>query len=403
MTIIGYTNYKYNDKYYILTLLILENFSECNYEIINYLYATYNTYNYCVIGIEDIDGNQCELKINEYGEEYDIKINISEIDNYEKKMHGTSYDGCIVFPLHFCKSKYFPLCVCLDTLDKKKIAFDGSNEYEHPENKDYFHIYNSDFYSKKIGVFRTINYYLSKDIPINKINYEIFFIEKNKLNRQFTGIQKKWHKNGGLIEEYFHINGKIFGEYKIYWLYNVKIIFELFNCRNLSRVYNNYDININNIEINMDNIEINSILYPNYNVSENVSKCMQLLQTCEYINNKKNGKLKRYYDNGILQIECDFIDDKKNGKFKIYYNNGILKEECYYVNDKKHGKFITYNNNSELKIECDYIDHQKHGEENFYDKNNNIIQKNYYINNEYKFRIKDIIVNLYNIIYNSIF
>ena len=68
---------------------------------------------------------------------------------------------------------------------------------------------------------KQINYYLSKDIVLNIINYDIFFEKKNILDKTFSGIQKSYYKNGVLQSEFFHCNGKIEGEYKTY--YNNKL------------------------------------------------------------------------------------------------------------------------------------------------------------------------------------
>jgi antitoxin component YwqK of YwqJK toxin-antitoxin module len=61
-------------------------------------------------------------------------------------------------------------------------------------------------------------YFLTKEIPINIINYNIFFHDNNKLKKEFSGIQKRWYGGGQLYEEFFHINGKKYDKYKSYHL-----------------------------------------------------------------------------------------------------------------------------------------------------------------------------------------
>ena len=42
----------------------------------------------------------------------------------------------------------------------------------------------------------------------------------------------------------------------------------------------------------------------------------------EYLNWKRNGKGKEYYDNGKLKFEGEYLNGDKNGKAKEYYDNG---------------------------------------------------------------------------------
>jgi len=54
-------------------------------------------------------------------------------------------------------------------------------------------------------------------------------------------------------------------------------------------------------------------------------------------NGKKNGKWKEY-NYGKLEYEGEYLNEKKNGKVKIYYNNGNIKYEGEYLNGEKNGK-----------------------------------------------------------------
>ena len=47
---------------------------------------------------------------------------------------------------------------------------------------------------------------------------------------------------------------------------------------------------------------------------------------------KRNGKVKEYYDNGRLEFEGEYLNGKRrDGKVKEFYDNGRL----YYLNGKK--------------------------------------------------------------------
>ena len=69
-----------------------------------------------------------------------------------------------------------------------------------------------------------------------------------------------------------------------------------------------------------------------------------------YLKNKKLIKFKGFKNNGKAEGPCiigyinnyyyyyeevNFIDNKKNGPYKIYYENGNLSEEGIYENNKK--------------------------------------------------------------------
>ena len=54
----------------------------------------------------------------------------------------------------------------------------------------------------------------------------------------------------------------------------------------------------------------------------------------EYLNGKRNGKGKEYYDFGYLGYEGEYLNGKRNGKGKLYYENGVVKFEGEYINGK---------------------------------------------------------------------
>ena len=48
-----------------------------------------------------------------------------------------------------------------------------------------------------------------------------------------------------------------------------------------------------------------------------------------------NGKVKEYYDVGILKFEGEYLNGKRHGKGKEYYENGILLFEGEYLMEKE--------------------------------------------------------------------
>ena len=154
-----------------------------------------------------------------------------------------------------------------------------------------------------------MTYYLSKDIVLNIINNNIFFEKNNILDKTFSGIQKSYYKNGVLKSEFFHVNGKIEGEYKTY--YNSKL----------------------------------SIINPQNKI---------IHETCNYIDNKIDGEYITYFESGQIGSIYNYVDGKKNGKCIIYYkqikdtDKIQICETCEYINDNIHGEYIEYNRNGRI-------------------------------------------------------
>ena len=72
----------------------------------------------------------------------------------------------------------------------------------------------------------------------------------------------------------------------------------------------------------------------------------------EYLDGKRNGKGKKYYDDGKLMFEGEYLDGKRNGKGKEYYKNGQLKFEGEYLKGKKWNG-IRYNKNGIKEFEIE--------------------------------------------------
>ena len=100
----------------------------------------------------------------------------------------------------------------------------------------------------------------------------------------------------------------------------------------------------------------------------------------EYINNKRNGNGKEYYDNGKLAFEGKYFLDRKwegkgydilenqifelkNGKgtVKDYYNNGKLFFEGEYINGQRNGKGKEFSKEGELIFEGNYLHDKRNG------------------------------------------
>ena len=81
----------------------------------------------------------------------------------------------------------------------------------------------------------------------------------------------------------------------------------------------------------------------------------------EFLNGKKNGKGKEYYNQNILAFEGEYLNGKRNGKGKEYYNkrdddyddeSNKLKFEGEYINGKEwNGKGYDINNKFSYEIQ----------------------------------------------------
>ena len=70
----------------------------------------------------------------------------------------------------------------------------------------------------------------------------------------------------------------------------------------------------------------------------------------EYLNGKRNGKGRKYLSNDKLEFEGDYLNNKRNGTGKEYNLVGNLEYIGEYLNNKRHGKGKEYYNNGNLKF-----------------------------------------------------
>ena len=103
------------------------------------------------------------------------------------------------------------------------------------------------------------------------------------------------------------------------------------------------------------------LLFLRYQVSSrtNVTLGFQGFEGFEYTykDDKRNGLIKEYYQNGQLKGEGSFKDDKRNGLIKGYHENGIIGAEVNFKDDKQDGIERAYYPNGEIQ----YIHTYKNG------------------------------------------
>ena len=78
-----------------------------------------------------------------------------------------------------------------------------------------------------------------------------------------------------------------------------------------------------------------------------------------FVDSKKNGKGKEYYEEGILKFEGEYTNNRRNGKGKEYYKNGNIKYEGEYLNGKMNGKGKEYYITGQKYFEGEYNEGKK--------------------------------------------
>ena len=89
----------------------------------------------------------------------------------------------------------------------------------------------------------------------------------------------------------------------------------------------------------------------------------------EYLNGKRNGKGKEYFDEEHIRYVGQYLNGKRNGKGKEYYKNEQLKFNGEYLNGKKNGKCKEYYKTGSLQFEGEYLNGKKWNGKG-YDKEN---------------------------------
>jgi len=134
-----------------------------------------------------------------------------------------------------------------------------------------------------------------------------------------NGYSKIYYPNGSLQSEGVIKNGKPEGYWKNY--YPTGVIKSEGKRKNflLDSIWNFYSLT-GNIKLRISYLEGKKNGY-----------------SYEYVTNSKN-----YVNIGNILSEELFINKKKEGKAKYFYENGNIKEEIYYKNNKKDGIAIKY-------------------------------------------------------------
>ena len=194
--------------------------------------------------------------------------------------------------------------------------------------------------------------------------------EGTYLNGKRHGKGKEYYSNDQIKFEGEYINGKRNGKGKEYYS-NDQIKFEGEYLNNKEWIGTRYDYD-GKIMYKLNN-NINGKEYDDYSG--------KLIFEGEYLNGKRHGKGKEYYDSGELRFEGEYRNDLRwNGKgydqlnniiyelksgkglIKEYYGIDELKFEGEYINGKRNGKGKEYHyDNGNLEFEGEYLNDKKNG------------------------------------------
>ena len=98
-------------------------------------------------------------------------------------------------------------------------------------------------------------------------------------------------------------------------------------------------------------------------------------ETKKEIIGKKNGFGKEYIaGTNILIFEGVFLNWKRNGKGKEYYENGKIKFEGEYLKGKRNGKGKEYNKHGKMQFEGEYLNGEIVEGKGFDKKGNKILE-----------------------------
>ena len=91
------------------------------------------------------------------------------------------------------------------------------------------------------------------------------------------------------------------------------------------------------------------------------------------MNQKSNGLIKEYYEDGSVKEEVFFVNGVKEGSRKIWYANGKISKSGVMKDDRWHGEYKEWYSTGEPKVSGHYFEGKQDGEWKFYDKEGNAL------------------------------
>ena len=271
--------------------------------------------------------------------------------------------------------------VIINILDYNEIPVDISD------------LKNNDLIKKINNNVRLDNSYSSYDIARHNLIYTIYFGEPQKFwneplynmniyskirdNLSYSGKNYYYYKDGTILRECFHINGKIEGKF-IGYSYIPK------PDKNCEYNYTGYYVPIYEIDY------VSGKIHGKY-IKKNTNG--QILIECNFIDGNIEGELCVNHTSGELAVKCTYIYGQIEGKYIMYGSRHYRTADkinvmvTNYMNGKENGKRTIYKyvfstDTFILNADYDYVDGEKNGVENIYDDKGKIIETIYYVNNK---------------------
>lgn len=101
----------------------------------------------------------------------------------------------------------------------------------------------------------------------------------------------------------------------------------------------------------------------------------QLVEEGPYVNNRKEGVWKAYFNNDKKKSEITYVNGRPNGFSKFFYKSGLLQEEGNWVNGKWDGSYKFYYENGQLSYDWKYVNGKREGEQIYNHENGNPMYK----------------------------
>ena len=212
---------------------------------------------------------------------------------------------------------------------------------------------------------------------MNNFNQNNNILSQNEINKNISINLKKQVKSSYILREIFSYLSKkiVLKLIKFNKSLQKKLLYDIEDYR---EVAGKYKIGGNNGKVQIYTLDNRLIFYG------------------EYLNGKKHGEGKEYYENnGNLKLKGEYLNGELNGKIIEFYENGRLKFEGEYLNGKKHGKGKEYNYNrkNNLIFYGNYLYGKRNGKGKEYNDNGRIIFEGEYLNDKRNGKGKEYIIN----------
>lgn len=94
----------------------------------------------------------------------------------------------------------------------------------------------------------------------------------------------------------------------------------------------------------------------------------QIVEEGLYLNNKKEGVWKQYFNNGKIKSIITYKTNTPNGHVKFFYSNGNPLEEGNWVFGKWEGEYKYYYENGQLSYDWKFVNGKREGLQKYFNE-----------------------------------